>query len=371
MISQFGNEMSVGEMLEQAEEISTDCCIPINVTSPVNMTRNSTEHVDYLSHIQSFSTKIFQEFNRNLRIDNRSTRAYHQMANGLVEVHNKILKMKLNKMGRQTSKEWSILLKSAVLSMNSTKKRSTGQTPFKIMWGRESQFIEEEEVFARLDLDNLDDLDDPSLDTLVLEEERFNIYDSASQSIASEQLKQKSQYDKKVTGNRKPIVKGDMFMFTNIPKMKKMPNTKKQPKYLVPHMSSGTKAEKTIKTRFRRCRHQKSAYIDREGLWVFLRIFIGPSQQSKGYFRCHIQNGTYLTCVHKVLHEMFHQNHKYVPNTFLFTFLKDISEYDMKRQIRETLLCWSHIFYPKFGDLLAAKYTESVHTQSPSNISIL
>ena len=117
-------------------------------------------------------------------------------------------------MGRQTSKEWSILLKSAVLSMNSTKKRSTGHTPFKIMWGRESQyefllpvinnasstpeedFIEEEEVFARLDLDNLDD---PSLDTPVLEEERFNIYDSASQSIASEQLKQKSQYDKKVT----------------------------------------------------------------------------------------------------------------------------------------------------------------------------
>ena len=58
MISQFGNEMSVAEMLEQAEEISTDCCIPLNVTSPVNMTRNSTEHVDYLSHIQSFSTKV-------------------------------------------------------------------------------------------------------------------------------------------------------------------------------------------------------------------------------------------------------------------------------------------------------------------------
>ena len=105
-------------------------------------------------------------------------------------------------MGRQTSKEWSILLKSAVLSMNSTKKRSTGHTPFKIMWGRESQYefllpvINNASSTPRLDLDNLDD---PSLDTPVLEEERFNIYDSASQSIASEQLKQKSQYDKKVT----------------------------------------------------------------------------------------------------------------------------------------------------------------------------
>ena len=43
-------------------------------------------------------------------------------------------------MGHQTSKEWSILLKSAVLSMNSTKKRSTGHTPFKVMLGRKSRY---------------------------------------------------------------------------------------------------------------------------------------------------------------------------------------------------------------------------------------
>ena len=78
------------------------------------------------------------------------------MANGLVEAHNKILK-------------------SAVLSMNSTKKRSTGHTSFKVMWGRESRYefllpvinnlnstpeeylIEEEEVFAaHTELDILD-----------------------------------------------------------------------------------------------------------------------------------------------------------------------------------------------------------------------
>ena len=45
-------------------------------------------------------------------------------------------------------------------------------------------------------------LDDTSLDTPVLDEERCDTYSSASQSIALEQLKQKSQYDKKVTGNR-------------------------------------------------------------------------------------------------------------------------------------------------------------------------
>ena len=86
------------------------------------------------------------------------------------------------------------------------------------MWGRESRYefllpvinnlnstpeeylIEEEEVFAAHT--ELDILDDTSLDTPVLDEERCDTYSSASQSIALEQLKQKSQYDKKVTGNR-------------------------------------------------------------------------------------------------------------------------------------------------------------------------
>ena len=35
---------------------------------------------------------IFQEFHQKLGIDDRKTRAYHPMANGLVEAHNKILK---------------------------------------------------------------------------------------------------------------------------------------------------------------------------------------------------------------------------------------------------------------------------------------
>ena len=106
--------------------------------------------------------------------------------------------------------------------MNSTKKRSIGHIPFKVVWGRESRYefllsvvnsvqstpgedvIEEEEIFAALaELDNMEDI---SLDTSVLGEERITTNRSASQSIASEQLKQKRQYDKEVTGNRWVII---------------------------------------------------------------------------------------------------------------------------------------------------------------------
>ena len=37
-------------------------------------------------------SKHIQEFHLKLGVENRSTRAYHPMANGLVEAHNKILK---------------------------------------------------------------------------------------------------------------------------------------------------------------------------------------------------------------------------------------------------------------------------------------
>ena len=42
-------------------------------------------------------------------------------------------------METQTGDHWSTLLKSAVIAMNSTKKRSIRQTPFMFMWGRESR----------------------------------------------------------------------------------------------------------------------------------------------------------------------------------------------------------------------------------------
>ena len=35
---------------------------------------------------------MFKEFHQKLQVENRKTRAYHPMANGLVEAHNKILK---------------------------------------------------------------------------------------------------------------------------------------------------------------------------------------------------------------------------------------------------------------------------------------
>eukprot|EP00800_Vazella_pourtalesii_P018455 TRINITY_DN5931_c0_g1_i8.p1 TRINITY_DN5931_c0_g1~~TRINITY_DN5931_c0_g1_i8.p1 ORF type:complete len:151 (+),score=31.03 TRINITY_DN5931_c0_g1_i8:225-677(+) len=150
------------------------------------------------------------------------------MANSLVEAHNKILKTKLTKMEIETGDHWCKLLKSAVIAMNSTKKRAHGQSAFKVMWGRESRhqdllsvmnnletnteedFELEESIFAELLTDTeelLEDifsppLDNPQEEVDIISESRTSTQQSAMDSINYEQLKQKIQYDKKVNEGR-------------------------------------------------------------------------------------------------------------------------------------------------------------------------
>ena len=51
-------------------------------------------------------------------------------------------------MSLQTNKWWSALLKSALISMNSTKKKSHGYTPYRVMFGRESRY---EDLLSTID----------------------------------------------------------------------------------------------------------------------------------------------------------------------------------------------------------------------------
>ena len=66
---------------------------------------------------------------------------------------------KLVKMELQTGDHWSKLLKSAAIAMNSTKKRSHGQTPFKVMWGRESRHQDLLSAINDLDLNEDSDFE--------------------------------------------------------------------------------------------------------------------------------------------------------------------------------------------------------------------
>ena len=122
-------------------------------------------------------------------------------------------------MALETGKHWSVLLKSALISMNSTKKKSYGYTPIKVMWGRESGY--EDLLFAmnniiyaefqssteNMKIDRLGDefllpAQQPLEEISLFDAHRLNVNETSADSIMSEQLKQKRQYDKKVNATR-------------------------------------------------------------------------------------------------------------------------------------------------------------------------
>ena len=213
-------------------------------------------------------------------------------------------------MESQIGDHWSKLLKQVVLAMNSCKKRSLGQTPFKVMWGRESRhqdllstinnlqtndeedFDLEESIFSEVtdpldDIEGINDIFCPSPDNPLeavsnIDESRTSTQQSAMDCINFEQLKQKIQFDKKVNTNRlvelmtifnsyilhspscthvrfilsiiiilsvisAPLKKDDKIIYTNMPKLKHMPKTKKQTKHLGPYtVSKVTESHVTI-----------------------------------------------------------------------------------------------------------------------------
>lgn len=131
-------------------------------------------------------------------------------------------------MTAQTGKQWPELVKSAVLALNYSSKKSHGQTPFKVMWGRGSRCLdllsylnnsdsppeqeeEEEDIEVAALPENTDSniedefsppYDDPQQSITLLELSRELTRKNACELIRSEQLKQKRQYDKKVTEKR-------------------------------------------------------------------------------------------------------------------------------------------------------------------------
>ncbi|KAI6660703.1 hypothetical protein LOD99_10314 [Oopsacas minuta] len=73
----------------------------------------------------------------NIKIDNRSTSAYHPQSNGLVEAHNKILKRKIDKFRSNIDVEWPERIYEACLAANTHLKNAIKTTPFRLMFGRD------------------------------------------------------------------------------------------------------------------------------------------------------------------------------------------------------------------------------------------
>nr|XP_047123400.1 uncharacterized protein LOC124806478 [Hydra vulgaris] len=133
------------------------------------------------------------------------TSAYHPQANGLVERQNQSIKRTLVKVLEDSALEWPFIIDAVLFSMRIRKHKSTGFSPFELLYQREP--------FLPIDIDqNLIDYNDNA--TLIEDDsqnkktilETFNkmnemkkcIFDEAYENIQKSQVRQKRDYDERV-----------------------------------------------------------------------------------------------------------------------------------------------------------------------------
>ena len=85
-----------------------------------------------------FNSKLFKELHRLLGIKASNTTPYHPMGNGLVERMNRTFCNMLKTLPEKEKKNWKVHLPKLSFAYNSTVNKSTGYSPFFLMFGRQS-----------------------------------------------------------------------------------------------------------------------------------------------------------------------------------------------------------------------------------------
>ena len=87
----------------------------------------------------NFESKLIKELANLLGIKKVKTTAYHPQCDGLVERLNQTILRMLSKHVAENQKDWDLWLPCVLLAYISAKQSSTGQSPFRLMYGREAR----------------------------------------------------------------------------------------------------------------------------------------------------------------------------------------------------------------------------------------
>ena len=87
----------------------------------------------------NFESKLIKELTNLLGIKKVKTTAYHPQCDGLVERLNQTILRMLSKHVAENQKDWDLWLPCVLLAYRSAKQSSTGQSPFRLMYGREAR----------------------------------------------------------------------------------------------------------------------------------------------------------------------------------------------------------------------------------------
>ena len=90
---------------------------------------------DQGSHFINRTMRLLTE---ELQVQHKKITPYHPQANGTVEAFNKILETALTKVRNVNRDDWDLKIPPVLWAYRTTCKRLTGQTPFKLVYGKEA-----------------------------------------------------------------------------------------------------------------------------------------------------------------------------------------------------------------------------------------
>ena len=162
-----------------------------------------------------------QDICRVFMIEKTRTTPYHPQGNGQVERFNRVIADTLSKYCAEKPQEWDIYLPYIIFVYNTTIHRTTGATPYSMIFGREAQypidlFVPKPPGDPRLKLgDNAEELN----------ERLYEIPREAQMTMGTEQRRQREYFNRKVHGE--PFKEGDLVWLFE-------PHKAKSRKFLLP-----------------------------------------------------------------------------------------------------------------------------------------
>ena len=161
----------------------------------------------------AFLSKLLQEIAALLGFHKVNTSAYHPQTDGLVERFNRTLIDMLAKTAEQNGKNWDEKLPFVLFAYRTAVQESTGESPFRLLYGRDPKLPTEDALSCPVDSSQVD-LSNYKTEVSLNMAEAWKL---AQERISKAQTHQKKQHDKLVKNSK--FSEGD-FVFLYDPSLK-------------------------------------------------------------------------------------------------------------------------------------------------------
>ena len=146
----------------------------------------------------AFLSNLFQEMGKLLGFHKVNTTAYHPQTDGLVERFNRTLIDMLAKTANRNGRDWDEKLPYVLFAYRATAQESTGESPFRLLYGRDPKLPTEDALSFPVDRMQVDLSSYKSEVSSNLTE----AWKLAQEKIKKAQARQKNQHDKFVKNDK-------------------------------------------------------------------------------------------------------------------------------------------------------------------------